>query len=342
VTYDHGGAPPGHTNMMECPQRTVEENLILITGGMGFIGLHTARRLLDVGEPHLVLTQFQFRREPAFIRDEIGKRVTVEVLDVRDGYDVLDLVRRHQVTGIIHLAVPEPGGLSAAADYQLNMDGLINVLEGARQGGVQRVIIASSTAVYGGLAEGPYRETDLIKLDSTNDTEAFKKAWEVLGLNYGRRTGLEVVMARLSNIWGPMYHSMNNFPCRMALAAVQGKPVDFSGSRFGAPHAEDESDFCYVKDAAQGLALLIKAPQLQHRVYNVSAGYATSGAQLSAATRKSVPEAQVDLPSGRSPRSRPNAYLDATRLREELGYRPEYEVERGMAEYIDWLRENEE
>ena len=69
--------------------------MILITGGMGFIGLHTARRFLDAGES-VVVTQFRVRRTPDFIKDELGKRVIPESLDVTSPHDILDLVRKHR------------------------------------------------------------------------------------------------------------------------------------------------------------------------------------------------------------------------------------------------------
>src|SRR5262245_10144233 len=124
--------------------------MILITGGLGFIGLHTARRFLDVGE-QVVLTRYKIRREPEFIESEIGKRAFIEALDVTAGHDVIDLVRRHKVTGIVHLAVPGLGALSAAEDYRVNMMGFLNILEAARLYGVRRVSLASSIAVYASL-----------------------------------------------------------------------------------------------------------------------------------------------------------------------------------------------
>src|SRR6266404_491230 len=131
--------------------------MVLITGGMGFIGLHTARRFLDAGE-QVVLTQYRMRREPDFIKSEIGKRAFIETLDVTAGHDVIDLVRRHKVTGIVHLAVPGLGALSAAEDYRANMMGFLNILEAARLFEVRRVSLASSIGVYASLPEGPFRE----------------------------------------------------------------------------------------------------------------------------------------------------------------------------------------
>ncbi|HXV81511.1 MAG TPA: NAD(P)-dependent oxidoreductase, partial [Candidatus Binatia bacterium] len=214
--------------------------MILITGGLGFIGLHTARRFLDVGE-QVVLTQYRVRRQPDFIKSEIGKRAFVETLDVTAGHDVIDLVRRHKVTGIVHLAVPGLGALSAAEDYRVNMMGFLNILEAARLLGVRRVSLASSVAVYASLPEGPFHEEALLPVHSGYPTETFKKALEILGLHYASRTNLEVVALRIGNPFGPLYHSLAAPTSRICHAAAKGTAVDFTGARRGAPHEEDDT-----------------------------------------------------------------------------------------------------
>jgi len=313
--------------------------MILITGGMGFIGLHTARRFLDAGK-NVVLTQYRARREPDFIKDEIGKRVTVETLDVTSAHDVIDLVRRHKVTDIVHLAVPGLAALSAAEDYRVNMGGLINILEAARLSDVRRVTLASSVAVYSGLPEGPFREDQLLPVAASNPTEAYKKAWETLASHYASRTGLDVISARMSGIWGPLYHSMANLPSRLCHAAVRGVPAEFTGARGGVPYEDEEGDFCYVKDCAAGLALLQMADTLPHRIFNIAAGVSRTNRELADAVKKVVPDAQITLQRGRGPRARPRPYLDITRATQDIGYKPEYDLERGVADYIAWLRTN--
>src|SRR5918912_688007 len=111
--------------------------MILITGGMGVLGLHTARAFLDAGED-VVLTHFKTRREPDFIKDALGTRARVESLDVADAAAVQAVVARHAVDGIVHLAVPGLGALTPADEYRTNTQGLLNVLEAGRQAGVRR------------------------------------------------------------------------------------------------------------------------------------------------------------------------------------------------------------
>ena len=77
----------------------------------------------------VVLTQYQMRREPDFIKSEIGKRAFIETLDVTVGHDVIDLVRRHKVTGIVHLAVPGLGVVSAGRRLPSQHDGILDYPE---------------------------------------------------------------------------------------------------------------------------------------------------------------------------------------------------------------------
>lgn len=313
--------------------------MILIAGGMGFIGLHTARRFLDAGQS-VVLTQFRVRREPDFIRDELGKRVFVEQLDVTDAAQVLEVARKHRVSGIVHLVAPALGALSPAEDFRVNTLSLINVLEAATQCEVKRVTLASSIAVYAGLPEGPYHETDRLPVESGNPTATFKKAWEIMGLHYADRTGLEVISLRLGGIYGPLYHTMANIPSRMCHAAAQGVRPDFSTARHGVPMADDRTDSCYVKDCARGIQLVQMAERLEHRIYNIGGGRAVSYAELAEAVKKVAPAFQVALQPGAGPRSKQQPYMDISRIRQELGYEPEYDLERGVADYVAWLRSN--
>lgn len=314
--------------------------MILITGGMGFIGLHTARACLDAGED-VVITRYQTWREPSFIKDEYGKRVHIEKLDATSPYDCSDLVRKYGVDGIIHLAVPGLGALSPAEDVRVNVMGLLNVLEAARNHGVKRVSIGSSTPLYAGLAQGPFPEDVYLPLHPTSYSETFKKTQEILACHYSDRTGLDVKFLRISGIWGPVYHSGANLPSRMVHGALKanGGPVDLT-SRFGGgvPFAEDNTDLCYGSDCGLCIQAIHMGSGLTARAYNVGSGVATSNAELRDAVVKAIPGAQLALQPGRGPTYKPNACLDMTRTFTETGYRPLFDVERGIVDYVAWLR----
>ena len=311
---------------------------VLVTGGMGFLGLHTDRRFLDAGED-VIATQHTARREPDFLKEHIGKRLRIEQVDLTDAGQVMDLVGRTKPDGIIHLAAPPPRGQEPAEEYALNIGGLINVLEAARTYEVRRVVVASSQTVYSPFEHGPFREDWPLPVESTLGIESAKKAMEILSLNYAERTGLDVIIARVGGIYGPMYQTLNHPIARMCYAAAHGEPADFPR---GAPFADDGRGYCYVKDCAAGVQLLQSAPSLNHRIYNVSGGVgsATTNGVIADAIRAVVPDAQIELQPGSGLERVPDAYMDISRSNEELGYAPAYDIERGVTEYIAWLQTN--
>src|SRR5215208_7524234 len=117
--------------------------MILITGGLGSIGSHTARALLDLGEA-VVLSAHRSSQLPEYLADEPGGRVVVAPLDTTDEVTFLDIGKRHEITGIVHLAagrydLPDPVEYLHAETV-----GLLNALEAARLWGVRRFSVAST------------------------------------------------------------------------------------------------------------------------------------------------------------------------------------------------------
>ena len=316
--------------------------MILITGGMGFIGLHTARAMLDAGED-VVITYYQTWREPDFIKDEFGGRVQVEKVDVTDREGLLAIGEKHDITSICHLAVTGLGAFDAIGDMRVNLTGLMNVMEAGVQWGVSRVSLASSIAIYSSVPEGPFREDMPLPIYATgNPTETYKKTFEVVGGHVGARSNIEVINLRIGGIWGPLYHSMANLPSRLVHAAVNGVDPNLAAGRGGVPFAEDESDFCYVKDCGLGISMVHTAESLPHKTYNISSGRSARNQDLVDAIKEVIPDAQIDLQAGNGPNARKDPYGDPAQIRAEVGYEPQYTLYTGVADYIGWLRAGNE
>lgn len=313
----------------------------LITGGMGFIGLHTARAFLDAGEK-VVVSRYRTTRQPSFLDGEWDRRLFAEPLDLADERAAIGLVEKHDVTGIIHLVVPALATLSAAEEFDVNMTGLKNILEAARIGGVARVAIASSVAVYAGLKQGPFTEEMNLPVASGNPTEAYKKGFEILASHYADKVGMEIIFLRIGGIYGPLYHSLSNLPSRLVHAAIKGVPGPLPSKRRPDPHADDPTDACYVKDCAAAIQLLQSAPSLSHRIYNVSAGLTAVSGDFVGALKARLAGAIADLKPGRGPRGRPNARMDISRLVAETGFKASYDAHAGIADYVDWLEAGNE
>ncbi|MEN3307140.1 MAG: hypothetical protein V7603_3342 [Micromonosporaceae bacterium] len=315
--------------------------MILITGGLGFIGLHTARALLDLGES-CVLTRYQSDRQPGFLAGEFGSRVLVEQVDVNDRKAVLDLGRKYEITGIVNLL---SGGFLRPVpemydDVRTATAALLNVLEAAREWQVSRLAVASAIGVYAGAGPSPWREDLPLPLSATHSIELTKKWSELLSSFLGAQSGVEVVNLRIGGIYGPLYRNISSpfgILGRLVHAAVKGEVPEFP--EHGRPYADDGIDWCYVKDCGRAIALLQTADRLAHGLYNVGAGQPTTNGDIVAAIRQAVPDARIDLPAGRDPAGLGEPVcLDTGRLHADTGFTPAYDAARGVADYVAWLR----
>ena len=312
--------------------------MILITGGLGSIGSHTARALLDLGES-VVLTAHRSTQLPEYLADEPGGRVVVEPLDTTDEASFLDIGKRHEITGIVHLAagrydLPDPVEYLRAETL-----GLLNALNAATVWGVRRFSVASTIGAYAGVDEVPWREDVPLPVVAPHQIHAFKKTAELFAALTADSAGFEPVSLRIGTIWGPLGLPDNPFFAlpRLLSAAVWGQDPDLTPPR-PAAYAEDATDLCYVKDCGRAIALLMVTDRLNHRIYNVSSGRLVGYSEVVDAINAAVPDANITLPEGRNPDRPPDNYLDTTRLQEDTGFRPEYDVERAVPDYVDWLR----
>jgi UDP-glucose 4-epimerase len=320
--------------------------MILVIGGLGFVGTHATRALLDAGQA-CVLVQRRVPALPDDLAGLAGTRVFTEQADITDLDALLDIGTRHKITGIVHLAgsVPWPPGADPSVPGARKAIGsLLNVLQAAGDWQVPRVGVASTIGVYGGTAvEGLLREDTPLPMTAFHAIPTFKKIGELLCDYLTGETGIEIINYRMSP-WGPGGNPASPFSAapQLVRAAARGTSPDFSALRSPA-YADDGFDMCYVKDCARAIALLHLAPRLNHCTYNIAAGTALTNREIAAAVKTLVPDARIELPEGHSPAgSGQGTCLDISRLREDTGYQPLYDTEGAVADYLAWLRSGHE
>jgi len=322
-------------------------DLILITGGLGFIGANTAMALMDLGES-CVLVQRRATPPPASIASRLGRQVFIEQADINDRAALLEIGKRHKITGIVHLAGSMPWPPAADDPFHAARkatESLVNVVQAASEWQAARVGIASTIGVYGGVREDPpYREDTPLPMTADHPIPTFKKIGELLAGHLAHVTGVEVVSYRIGGIWGPLGRTESPFfPAPQLLhAAVRGIPPDLSALRSPA-YAGNGIDLCYVKDCSRAIALLQLSDQLRYTIYNVASGRITTNGQLADAIRRVIPDAQIDLPPGRDPNGLTgDVYLDISRIGEDTGYEPAYDTAAAAEDYIRWLQAGNE
>ncbi len=225
---------------------------VLITGGMGVIGAEASRRFVREGHRPII---FARHRDEWLIRDIIEK-VDIELGDVLDMPCLLDVIKRHRVTHIVHAAafVGAVSAANPALSVQVNVMGMVNVLEAARAFDVARVVYTSAKGVYGPVL-GEYGAPvykpvpeDLPK-NPKRIYDSAKLMAEQVGLYYQAHMGVDVVVLRFATTYGP------GKTARHGKMGVTSQIVEnpFNGLPFRLAQGGDEKDdFIYNKDSAHG------------------------------------------------------------------------------------------
>ncbi|MFI6306252.1 NAD-dependent epimerase/dehydratase family protein [Amycolatopsis thailandensis] len=300
--------------------------MILVTGGLGMIGAHTARALIDLGHD-VVVTAHRRTEVPSFLE---GK-VTVEPLDVTDRDAFLALADRHDIGGIVHLAGTIPGA-DPVGFFRADTTALLNALDAARIWGVRRFAVAGSLGVYIGQTVSPWHEElALPSVELPHLIIAFKKAVEALTVHALAGSGVQPVVLRIGSVWGPLMDPESPFnPIPPYISAV------LRGERPSPLLADDGGDSCYAPDAGRAIALLMTAEKLRHSTYNVSRGRPSLNRELTGALEAVIPGLRLDLrPGGEA-----GPHLDISRLAEETGFEPAFDVAAAVADYVAWRGSN--
>jgi len=314
--------------------------MILITGGLGFLGCNLAKLLCGAGES-VLLTSNRNTTVPPLIKSFLGKNLKVTPLDITS----LDLVSRviqdYGIKSIVHAAVrSEKGNTSLYQAMDVNVTGTINILEAARRAEIGRVLFISSEAVYQGMSQTtPFKEEEKLLITSDRFVPGTKKAGEILCLMYCNEYGMEAASIRLTRVYGPLYKGIRNLPGHMLEKSANGLPVEL-----GNYDPTEAHDFIYAKDAARGLMLMLQAPSLRHRIYNLGYGRLTCIGEFAAAILRVLPQAEVHLGDAAGPLKSTktpmdiNACVDISRLNEEFGFSPEFDPEHAVEHYLEWAR----
>lgn len=305
--------------------------MILVTGGLGMIGAHTARALVDLGH-EVVVTAHRRTEVPSFLAGQ----VTVEPLDVTDRDAFLALGDRYDISDIVHLAGTIPDE-DPVRFFRTDTAGLLNALDAARTWGVRRFAVASSLGVYIGRTEIPWHEElALPTAELPHLIVAFKKAVEPLTTHSLQGSGVQPVVLRIGSIWGPLFDPYSPF-----VGIVSYISTVLRGEEPPLLHADDGGDCCYAPDAGRAIALLMTAETLRHDTYNVSSGRPFTNREVADAVEATVSGARVHLVPGREPGSGPDdPYLDITRLTDDTGFAPAFDVTTAVADYVAWRADN--
>lgn len=312
---------------------------LLVTGGTGFLGSYLVRHaLLHGGEREVVVLEKHVDQSKLC---DVLDRVTIVEGDVADHDMLRALVERHGIDRIAHFAFilgsPSPGMMLPWVRVQC--DGTANVLETARLAGVRRVLFASSVAAYG-RQDAAVLSEDLVP--NPQDPYGAAKRWaECLADHYATNLGLETVTLRFGSTyglgrgWRGSYSSGLLKPPGQLHYMARVEPA-VRGEAIAMPRGDVLADFTYAGDAALAAWLALTAENPQWQLYNVSSARLPVGEFIDA-MRDVLPDADIRVSDSEHP-GNPHAPMANTRLVEDLGFAPAYDLRAGIADYVDRIR----
>lgn len=241
---------------------------VLVTGAAGFIGMHLCQHLLDKGESVVGVDSMNNYYDVDLKKARLSRLsgragFAFEQMDISIMPALADLFARYRIRRVVHLAaqagvrysITEPHAYGSA-----NLVGFLNVLEACRHSGIEHLVYASSSSVYGGNRKMPFAEGDPVD-HPVSLYAATKKANELMAHAYSHLYGLPTTGLRFFTVYGP-WGRPDMSPILFARAIFEGKPIDVFN------HGKMQRDFTYIDDIVEGVVRVLDKPATGESAYD--------------------------------------------------------------------------
>jgi UDP-glucuronate 4-epimerase len=328
---------------------------ILLTGVAGFIGMHTAQRLLERGDEVIGVDNLNDYYDVNLKNARLARLLqypnfSFKKLGVEDRFAMAELFAQHKPQRVVHLAAQAGVRYSLEnphAYIDANIQGFMNILEGCRNHSIEHLAYASSSSVYGGNTALPFSEHHNVD-HPVSLYAATKKANELMAHTYSHLFGLPTTGLRFFTVYGPWGRpDMALFLFTKAIMA--GKPIDVFN------HGQMVRDFTYIDDIVEGVIRVLDKPAVPnqgfdtvspdpassnapYRVFNIGNSQPTSLLDYIHALEVGLGrEAQKNyLPM--QPGDVPVTNADTSELAAWVGFKPNTPVQQGVQRFVDWFQ----
>jgi len=326
---------------------------ILVTGAAGFIGMHTARRLLDRGDTVVGIDNLNDYYLPQLKHDRLaqltgrlGFRFEKLALEDRDG--ITKLFAETPFDSVIHLAAQAGVRYSLTnpqAYVDANLVGFVNILEACRHQKIGHLTYASSSSVYGANRKIPFSVDDRVD-HPVSLYAATKKANELMAHTYSHLFGLPTTGLRFFTVYGP-WGRPDMAMWMFTKAILAGKPIDVFN------HGRMKRDFTFVDDIVEGVIRTndtVPKPQAvahdaddattaaPYRVYNIGNNQPVELMHLietlEAALGRKAEKNMLPIQPGDVQAT----YANIDALQRDVGFRPSTPIEAGVGKFVEWYK----
>ena len=315
---------------------------VIVTGAAGFIGMHVAERLLNRGETVIGVDVFNAYYDPRL------KEARAARLEGRDGFrmvraDIAEpeamraLVAESGADRVVHLAAQ--AGVRYSIDNPFayersNLAGHLSILEACRHAGIEHLVYASSSSVYGDrpLDGQGFREDDPT-VSPVSLYAATKRSCELLSQSYARLYGFPQSGLRFFTVYGPWgrpdmaYYSFTR-------KIVRGEPIEVYGE------GRMARDFTYIDDIVDGVLGVLDRPPAQgaHEIYNIGDSQPVGLMEMIATLEAALGVQANKIMRPMQPGDVTATYADVSKLNALTGYRPKVALTQGLPRFVEWWR----
>lgn len=329
---------------------------MLVTGAAGFIGSAVVKELLAEGYEVVGIdninsyydTALKYARlsEAGIRQDEIREYRMVESasgaayrfvkLDITDRVGLARLFADERFDAVLNFAAQAGVRYSLENPYAYvssNVVGFLNVLENCRQYGVDKLVFASSSSVYGADRQTPYAET-LMTDTPVSLYAATKKSDELMAYSYSRLFGIKATGLRFFTVYGP-WGRPDMAPCIFMKAITEGRPIHVFN------HGMMSRDFTFISDTVAGVKAAVEhtpGGEVPFRVYNVGNSHPVRLLDFIRSIEDVSGRKADMLMEGMQAGDMQCTYADISRISKECGYSPKISLGEGIARFYEWFK----
>ena len=312
---------------------------VFLTGATGLIGGHLTAKLLDLGADVVALTR-DWVPHSLFARQNLSARTTIVHGDCTDFELLKRTLAEYEIQTVFHLAAQTLVGVANAdplTTLEVNVAGTYRLLEAARQlPRAPDVILASSDKAYGESETLPYTEST--RLEGRQPYAVSKSCADLIAQTYAQTYDLPVAITRCGNFYGPGDLNWNRIVPGTIRSALSGEaPIIRSDGKH-------QRDYIYAADGVSAYLTLAQSlserPELRGAAFNFGSNAPVSVLTLVEQILKACDrEDLAPIVLNQAQNEIINQSLDATKAQRELGWRAEFDLNRGLSETVNWYRE---
>jgi UDP-glucuronate 4-epimerase len=329
---------------------------VLVTGAAGFIGFHTARHLLERGEDVTGLDNLNPYYDPLLKANRLKilqghKNFRFAKVELADRAGVEELFKLEKFQRVVHLAAQAGVRYSIENPHvyvESNLTGFLHIIEGCRHGGVEHLVYASTSSVYGSNTRMPFAVDQNVDHPMTLYA-ATKKANELMAHSYSSLYGIPTTGLRFFTVYGPWGRpDMALFLFTKNI--LEGKPIDVFN------YGRHKRDFTYVGDIVNGVVAAMdhvarsdpewdsdhpkpSTSRAPFRLYNIGNQKPVELLKYIEVLEQCLGKTAQKNLLPLQPGDVPDTWADVEALVKDVGYRPSTPIETGVQRFVEWYLE---